>query len=53
MFETCYMLKVSKKAIYSPLRDSQYADCWNDVPKNFVAPSDPEVPVRTFDKMGL
>jgi homogentisate 1,2-dioxygenase len=53
MFETCCTLKVSTNALQSPLRDTNYADCWKGLPKTFVPPSDPEVPVRTFAQMGL
>jgi hypothetical protein len=35
------------------LRDSNYAACWDNLPKTFSPPAASDVPVRTFSQMGL
>ena len=36
MFETTYLLKVSKKALESNILQSNYWTCWKSLPKNFT-----------------
>jgi len=54
MFETMFMLRVSRQAITSPLRDANYSKCWKTLPKTFSPPAEDEgVSFRTFQNLGL
>jgi homogentisate 1,2-dioxygenase len=35
MFETCFLLKQTKRALDDPKRDTEYKECWDDLPNNF------------------
>ena len=39
MFESCYMLKVSPKALESPSKQTDYQDCWQGIKKHFKPPT--------------
>jgi homogentisate 1,2-dioxygenase len=36
MFETCFMMKLTKTALNDPLQDHDYKGCWDDLPKHFL-----------------
>ena len=38
MFETCFMMKMTKRALEDKNMDTEYKDCWNDLPKHFKDP---------------
>jgi homogentisate 1,2-dioxygenase len=44
MFESCYMLKVAKTAIDSPLLQRDYFECWQAIPKVYNGQVDPHKP---------
>ena len=42
MFETTYILKLTDAAMSSPSLESDYVECWRDLPKNFNPVSEAE-----------
>ena len=41
MFETTYLLKVSQRALSSKELQTNYTECWTDLPKMFTGEMDP------------
>ena len=38
MFETCYMLKLTQYSMEETHRDTEYQQCWKDLPRLFQKP---------------
>jgi homogentisate 1,2-dioxygenase len=38
MFETCFMMKMTERAYQDNKKDTEYKDCWDNLPKHFKDP---------------